>query len=212
MGSIYQETDPITHVLFLEFLHLLLATLADRELDYSQTFTPTKCDTDITATQWSKSVPCLCAATTSETAFLNFSSQTRGWLFPPRNGGDGICPFAALYLETTSLQAGPPQRGYLRYPTVGLYPSGQPCIALHTRTQRQTAFGELPFQCGGTEGERPVCLEVCILLAVRPVWLLRVSPWLQMQLIRARKGNYQLTFLIQISVPIHFAVFSLIQQ
>lgn len=90
-------------------------------------------------------------------------------------GGGGICPFLTLYLETTGLQAGPPQRGYLRYPIVGLCTSGRPCVALHTRTQRQTAFGELPFLCGGTGRERPVCLVVWILLAVSPVWLLSVS-------------------------------------
>lgn len=93
---------------------------------------------------------------------------------PSRNGGGGICPFMT-YLETTSLQARPPQRGYLRYPIGGLCTSGQPCVALHTRTQRQTAFGELPFLCGGTGRERPVCLVAWILLAVSPVWLLSVS-------------------------------------
>jgi len=94
---------------------------------------------------------------------------------PSRNGGNGICPFSNQYLETTSLQAGPPQWGYPRYPIVGLYNSGQTCIAQHTRTQRQTALGELPFRCGGTEGERPVCLVMYILLVVSPVWLLCVS-------------------------------------
>lgn len=86
-----------------------------------------------------------------------------------------MCLFLTFYLETTSLQAGPPQRGYLRYPIVRLCTSGQLCVALHTRTQRQTAFGELPWLCGGTSGERPVCLVVWILLAVSPVWLLSVS-------------------------------------
>jgi len=45
MRSVYQEKDPISHVLFLEFLPcLLLATLVDRELG-CRIFDPVECST-----------------------------------------------------------------------------------------------------------------------------------------------------------------------
>lgn len=170
--GVCQEKDPITHVLFLNFLPFTGCPCG-------QGAGPQRSLTQPNATHLphcNKSrldlLSLFSVLATSEAVCLDSSIDGDP---TSRSGGDGICPFLTFYLETTGLQAGPPQRGCLRYPIVGLCTSGRPCVALHTRTQRQTAFGELPFLCGGTGRERRVCLVVWILLAVSPVWLLGVS-------------------------------------
>lgn len=171
MGSVSGEgsyyTCPVLEFLAFYWLSLWTGSWI------TEIFDPTKCNTLASLQQSRLDLLSLFSVfTTSEAACLDSSIDGDP---PSGSGGDGICPFLTFYLETTGLQAGPPQRGCLRYPIVGLCTSGQPCVALRTRTQRQTAFGELPFLCGGTGRERRVCLVVWILLAVSPVWLLSVS-------------------------------------